>query len=88
MLESLVLYKFTDLLLNTGVEIHSSMKFGEGTGPIFLERLNCLGQEPSILLCPKQQPLGLHTCTHQQDVGVVCNGETMQGPAELRYANM
>ena len=70
------------------MEIYSSTEFGEGTGPIFLEKLNCLGHEPSILLCPKEQPLGLHTCTHQQDIGIMCTGERMQGHSDVLKYNV
>ena len=45
-----------------------------GSGPIFLDRMSCEGVEERVIDC-QQAPLGLHTCTHQQDVGVKCIGE-------------
>ena len=48
--------------------------FGEGEGPIFLERYDCDGDEASILECASL-PLGDHTCDHSSDAGVRCNGE-------------
>ena len=46
--------------------------FGSGTGPIFLNQLNCRGGESDILSCAS--PLYVHYCTHVEDVGVRCPG--------------
>ena len=45
-----------------------------GSGPIFLDRVSCKGAEKRVMDC-QQAPVGLHTCTHQQDIGVKCIGE-------------
>ena len=47
-------------------------RFGGGVGPIFLNHLNCEGDESGILSC--KSPVKLHTCTHGDDVGVLCPG--------------
>ena len=46
--------------------------FGSGNGPIFLNQLNCKGDESDILSCAS--PLYVHYCTHVEDVGVRCPG--------------
>ena len=47
--------------------------FGTATGPIFLDRLSCIGSELKVLDCPSFVP-GVHECDHSQDVGVECYG--------------
>ena len=47
--------------------------YGEGTGPIWLDFVICLGYESSLLNCRYQ---GRNYCSHQQDASVACyNGE-------------
>ena len=47
-------------------------RFGRGTGPIFLNQLNCEGEESDLLSCGS--PAFVHFCTHEQDVGISCPG--------------
>ena len=46
--------------------------FGGGTGPIFLDRLACVGNEDTILECSHAR---LHLCSHTDDVSVRCLGK-------------
>ena len=48
-----------------------SMEYGSGSGPIFLEGLNCDGSEDSLMDC-ERKPNPVLTCTHQNDAGVFC----------------
>ena len=48
--------------------------FGRGSGPIFLDQLDCVSNEANLFECPKGEPLGIHTCSHENDVGVICIG--------------
>ena len=47
--------------------------FGQGTGNIVLDDVQCTGQENSIDGCPHNGYLS-HNCGHHEDAGVVCGG--------------
>ena len=44
-----------------------------GSGPIFLDELECEGSEERVLDC--HSSLGVHSCSHDQDVAVRCVGK-------------
>ena len=48
--------------------------FGEGAGPIHLDDLLCVGNETSLIDCPRanNNAVGVHNCDHSEDVGVRC----------------
>ena len=49
--------------------------FGEGTGPIFLRRVNCRGSESRLIDCPRgsDSDIGqVGSCDHSRDVGTIC----------------
>ena len=50
--------------------------FGSGSGPIFLDQLNCEGTEGRLIECRTIRPTGLHDCSHSQDAGVRCIGKS------------
>ena len=52
----------------------SRAEFGEGTGMIYLERIECAGDEDTLLDCPMNVELGFSTCYHSRDAGIRCYG--------------
>ncbi|XP_063969888.1 neurotrypsin-like isoform X2 [Lytechinus pictus] len=56
--------------------------FGEGSGPIWLDNVRCVGTEERITDCPAN-PIGDQNCMHFEDAGVICKGDR---GAEIRLA--
>ena len=49
--------------------------YGLGSGPIWLARLNCTGNETSLHYYPHDGVGNIHYyCNHYSDAGVVCQG--------------
>ena len=55
-----------------------SAYFGEGSGLILLDNVNCGGSESTIFAC-RHRRFGEHDCHHKEDAGVVCAGESSRG---------
>ncbi|XP_031697715.1 putative DMBT1-like protein, partial [Anarrhichthys ocellatus] len=49
--------------------------FGQGSGPIWLDDLQCSGTESSLTHCTHRE-LGIHNCSHSEDAGVICGDMT------------
>ena len=47
--------------------------YGQGSGAPLLDRVNCIGNETSLLACPSSG-LSIASCTHAHDASVQCIG--------------
>ncbi|XP_049330409.1 deleted in malignant brain tumors 1 protein-like isoform X7 [Astyanax mexicanus] len=54
------------------VEVLGAAAFGRGEGQVWSEELQCRGNESQIHFCPKSSSLK-HSCSHDDDVGLVCS---------------
>ena len=59
-----------DLIINSGVKLFSSNKFGRGTGPVVFTGLSCTGNEQSIINCPHSSQS--YYSSHYSDIGIRC----------------
>ncbi|XP_076093744.1 scavenger receptor cysteine-rich domain-containing protein DMBT1-like isoform X2 [Mytilus galloprovincialis] len=66
---------------NGGVAVFDG-RFGEGTGPIWLDDVTCQGNELNIEQCTAR-PWNQTNCQHKEDVGVICNVSPVVSPSVL-----
>ena len=52
---------------------YSNAYFGTGSGPIFLDDVQCNSGSSQLLECPSR-PILSHNCLHTADAGVGCEG--------------
>ena len=57
--------------IQAGAEAVTQPSFGEGTGRIWLDNVECTGSERTLMDCTASSS-GVNSCTHAQDAGVSC----------------
>ena len=70
-------YMYTIMMLYITIAdavVQGSAFYGQGTGPIYLDDVQCIGNESSLLNCTYTSQ---HNCVHGEDVGVQCRAECM-----------
>ena len=53
------------------LDAYQNARYGEGTGPILLHDIYCLGYESSLFSC-RHSGVGNHSCGHSKNAGVLC----------------
>ncbi|KAH3842061.1 hypothetical protein DPMN_115549 [Dreissena polymorpha] len=66
-------------------QAYSGAHFGQGSGQIWLDTLECNGYESSISQC-SHQSWGSHDCSHSEDAGVDCYANIYETTA-IEYAS-
>ncbi|NWZ79613.1 C163A protein, partial [Poecile atricapillus] len=75
------------------IEAFVSAHYGEGSGQIWMDDVNCIGAESDLWACPSRS-WGQHNCQHKEDAGVLCsdflalrlvNGNDCAGRVEVFY---
>ncbi|CAH1803155.1 unnamed protein product, partial [Owenia fusiformis] len=56
-----------------GASVMQSSNVIDGSGPIWLDDMNCAGNERTLFEC-RHSGWGVENCGHHEDVGVSCNG--------------
>ena len=56
-----------------GGTAYTNAYFGGGSGPIFLDDVQCTSSASQLLECPSR-PILSHNCLHSADAGVGCEG--------------
>ena len=75
------------MLVDTGAIALSRATFGQGTGSIWLDDVQCAGTETRLIDCPAST-VGVHNCVHSEDASVRCGtSSTCNGEGIVRLVN-
>ncbi|NWX50822.1 DMBT1 protein, partial [Steatornis caripensis] len=70
----------------TVLSVAPGARYGEGTGPIWLDEVNCTGEERNLSEC-QARPWGEHNCHHVEDASVECSGSSVTALGTLQLRN-
>ena len=77
---------FSSSLSSLGARSFRFAYFGQGIGPIWLDNVQCSGNEQFLVNCTANA-IGVHNCGHYEDAGVRCSipgaSECIHGQARL-----
>lgn len=69
----------------TAVSAYGGAHFGQGSGPIWLDNVECAGTEAALSEC-QARPWGVNNCHHGEDAGVTCTGNVLLGAQEEKLS--
>ena len=61
-----------NLILCADIIAYGGARYGEGSGPVYIDNVGCLGNESRLTECTYSSG---STCPHSQDAGVQCRAE-------------
>ena len=67
-----------------GAIARSFAYFGQGTGAIILDNVQCAGTENRLVDCPSNG-IGIHNCAHSEDAGVTCLSKCVFRPHYSKF---
>ena len=68
-----IMNSLSSVAVRAGGTAYSNAYFGAGSGPIFLDDVQCTSTTSQLLECPSR-PILSHNCLHSADAGVGCEG--------------
>ena len=69
----LIMNSSSSVTVYVGGRAYTNAYFGAGSGPIFLDDVQCTSTASKLLECPSR-PILSHNCLHSADAGVECEG--------------
>ncbi|KAI4881445.1 hypothetical protein NFI96_022115, partial [Prochilodus magdalenae] len=70
-----------ELRCGEAVDALSDAHFGPGSGPIWMDDVDCSGSESTLKNC-RSRGWGKHNCNHFKDVGVICSDVRLVGGSQ------
>ena len=82
-----LLIETTLMFIYVGAFARGEAFYGEGSGQILLDDVNCVGTEIQLLQCP-HSGIGIHNCGHHEDAGVVCTPTSTISPGHILFCSV